>query len=155
MNIIHVPETIYYRNEGKSIFLAGPTPRKPEVPSWRPEAIRLFQEAGFEGNLFSPEGREETWCKDYAQQCEWEFMALHHSDLIMFWVPRSLPDMPAFTTNDEFGYWRAKAPDRIIFGCPENAVKMGYQLYQCQRENIPVAHTLEETVKLTLSHGEI
>ena len=25
----------------KSIFLAGPTPRNPEVPSWRPEALAI------------------------------------------------------------------------------------------------------------------
>jgi hypothetical protein len=41
----------------KSIFLAGPTPRRPEVASWRPDALRILQEAGYDGVVFVPEDR--------------------------------------------------------------------------------------------------
>ena len=35
----------------------------------------------------------------------WERIALTDATVILFWVPRKLPDMAAFTTNVEFGYW--------------------------------------------------
>lgn len=33
----------------KSIFLAGPTPRKEEIVSWRKEAIKILEENNFDG----------------------------------------------------------------------------------------------------------
>ena len=38
-----------------SIFLAGPTPRDRETQSWRPEAIKILKEIGFDGIIFYPE----------------------------------------------------------------------------------------------------
>jgi hypothetical protein len=35
----------------------------------------------------------------------WEREGLIKASVIFFWIPRGLPDMPAFTTNVEFGYW--------------------------------------------------
>lgn len=37
-----------------SIFLAGPTPRERGVVSWRPEAINLLQQFGYNGAVFVP-----------------------------------------------------------------------------------------------------
>ena len=42
----------------------------------------------------------------------------------MFWVPRVLPDMPAFTTNVEFGYWLHSG--KVIYGRPDDATKIKY-----------------------------
>lgn len=40
----------------KSIFLAGPTPRnKDEVESWRPDALKILEDKGFDGVVFIPE----------------------------------------------------------------------------------------------------
>ena len=35
----------------------------------------------------------------------WDREGLIKASVIFFWIPRGLPDMPAFTTNVEFGYW--------------------------------------------------
>ena len=46
------------------------------------------------------------------------------SNVISFWIPRKLPEMPAFTTNIEFGYWLKSG--KIIYGRPNNAEKIRY-----------------------------
>lgn len=108
----------------KSIFLAGPSPRGGDKSaSWRPEAMRLLEEAGFKGVVFNPEPREE-FQGDYLDQVEWEQEMRLAADIILFWVPREMPDMPAFTTNVEFGedYKRRKA----LYGRPDWAFKTSY-----------------------------
>ena len=40
--------------------------------------------------------------------------ALTNSTVIMFWIPRSLPDILTFTANVEFGYWLHSG--KIIYG---------------------------------------
>ena len=54
----------------------------------------------------------------------WEREGLTKASVIVFWIPRSLPDMPAFTTNVEFGYWIHSK--KIIYGRPDDAVKIKY-----------------------------
>lgn len=54
----------------------------------------------------------------------WEREALTEATIIMFWIPRSLPDMPAFTTNVEFGYWLHSG--KVIYGRPDDASKIKY-----------------------------
>lgn len=39
----------------KSIFLAGPTPRKEDIVSWRKEAIKILEENNFDGIVYVPE----------------------------------------------------------------------------------------------------
>lgn len=53
----------YYENEEvvkneKSIFLAGPTPRTREFLGWRPQAIEILKNLGFDGAVYSPENVE-------------------------------------------------------------------------------------------------
>jgi hypothetical protein len=108
----------------KSIFLAGPTPRSPEVPSWRPRAVQLLQEMGFDGTVFVPEDDDASWKFSYDDQIEWELEALHSATVIAFWVPRDLETMPAFTTNVEFGLFAKNR--NVVLGCPEDAPKMKY-----------------------------
>lgn len=108
----------------KSIFLAGPTPRGKEVVSWRVEAVKKLEELGFDGVVFVPE--YSTWKPkaDYVEQASWEREALTEATIILFWLPRSIPDMPAFTTNVEFGYWLHSK--KVIYGRPDGAPKTKY-----------------------------
>lgn len=132
----------------RSIFLAGPTPRDAETPSWRPEALRILEALGYDGVVFVPEARDGKWRKDYDGQLEWEEKHLHMADCILFWVPRELARMPAFTTNDEWGTW--KYSGKCVFGAPPEAPKVNYQRYYAKKLLVPNAETLEGTITLAL-----
>lgn len=108
----------------KSIFLAGPTPRGENVISWRAEACEILMQLGFDGVVYVPE--YSTWKPkdDYVDQAMWERIALTNATVILFWVPRKLPDMGAFTTNVEFGYWLHSG--KVIYGRPNDASKIKY-----------------------------
>lgn len=140
----------------KSIFLAGPTPRnKKEVESWRPDALKILEDIGFDGVVFVPEDKEGVFKKDYDDQIEWEEKYLNIADCIVFWVPRDLsldsedfPKMAAFTTNVEWGAWCDAG--KVIFGYPEGAEKVSYLEYYADKYNIPAAKTLTETLENAL-----
>ncbi len=83
----------------KSIFLAGPTPRNIEVQTWRKEAIKLLQDLGFDGIVYVPEREFDDRTFNYDNQVWWEREALHNANSIVFWIPRDIKTMPAFTTN--------------------------------------------------------
>lgn len=108
----------------KSIFLAGPTPRGENVVSWRSEACQILEQIGFDGIVYVPE--YSTWKpkEDYVDQSMWERIALTNATVILFWIPRKLPDMAAFTTNVEFGYWLHSG--KVIYGRPNDAAKVKY-----------------------------
>ena len=118
--------------ETQSIFLAGPTPRNSDVPSWRPEAIVILRNIGFSGTVFVPEHKDWEALKHYEDQVEWEYEALTRVSVIAFWIPREIARMPAFTTNVEFGYWMAKIDHslsshrHIAYGRPDGAPKTRY-----------------------------
>lgn len=136
----------------KSIFLAGPTPRnKDEQESWRPDAIRLLEDKGFDGVVFSPEDRQGKFRMDYDDQIGWEEKYLNVADVIVFWVPRDLtldgkdfPKMAAFTTNIEFGTWQDSG--KIVFGAPPDAPKNDYLRHYCEKYNVPMSETLADTL---------
>lgn len=121
----------------KSIFLAGPTPREKEVESWRVDACKFLEENGFDGLVYVPE--YSTWKPkgDYVDQAQWERDALFNATVIVFWIPRHLPDMPAFTTNVEFGYWLHTG--KVLYGRPDDAEKIKYLdwLYKVDTGNEP------------------
>lgn len=73
----------------------------------------------------------------------WEREALTNATIIVFWIPRTLPDMPAFTTNVEFGYWLHT--NKVIYGRPDNAEKIKYLdwLYKLDYNEEPI-NNLEE-----------
>jgi 8-oxo-dGTP pyrophosphatase MutT (NUDIX family) len=132
-----------------AIFLAGPTPRKDTLlPSWRPEALRYLKEAGYDGVVFVPEDEDGTWAHNYDDQIEWEELCLNLADIIVFWIPRELTHMPAFTTNDEWGYWKAKDPLKLILGTPPDAPKVRYQRYYAEKLHIPMANNLRDLCAL-------
>ena len=150
MKIIYAQERIE-PNSGKLIFLAGPTPRGANALSWRPQAIKLFAKLGFNGTLLVPEMRNGFPAEfEYSAQIDWEQDGLELANKIMFWVPREIEYMPAFTTNIEFGYWLAKDPSKIIMGYPNDAPKMNYFTYKCDEAGIVVHNNLKETIKTIL-----
>jgi len=128
----------------KSIFLAGPTPRDVGVPSWRPEAIKLLEENQFTGTVFVPETEDGEWRHDYNAQIHWEWEALNQCTVAVFWVPRELEDMPAFTTNVEFGMFATSS--KVILGFPPSAPKMSYVERLADRYNIAVWHSLDDVI---------
>jgi len=148
--------TQYDDAKGKSVFLAGPTPRSSTVKSWRPEAIQIFQDLGFDGTLYIP---EPDWVsgivfEDFHKMgvtddkiIEWEHTYLLDATAILMWVPRDLVTMPSFTTNIEFGLW-AKS-EKLVYGRPDNAPKNDYLDY-CYRKFLkkePI-NDLKELIKV-------
>lgn len=123
-----------------SIFLAGPTPRSKDVKSWRDEAIKIFEEKGFDGTLIIP----EPFHGDKNAQYEWEWELLKRTSLIMFWVPRNMETMPALTTNVEFGMYINSS--KVIYGRPDDSERNTYldALYKKSYDKEP-KNTLEET----------
>lgn len=135
--------------EGKSIFLAGPTPRKLEVKSWRPKALKMINQSSFNGTVLVPEFQDRSdFTKNFAydKQIAWELEAMEKADKIVFWIDRHLPDMPAFTTNTEFGYWVAKDPSKIILGIPEGSEKCDYIKYLATENDINIHYTFDQIV---------
>ena len=108
----------------KSIFLAGPTPRDDDTRSWRPTALELIRSEGFEGTVFVPENSNGSASFTYDGQVEWELQALHSATVILFWVPRMMKNMPALTTNVEFGHFIARP--NVVIGIPADAERCKY-----------------------------
>ena len=148
MKLIYAQEEINI--EGKSIFLSGPTPRKIDVLSWRPKAIKWLSMSSFEGTILVPEFKDRTkFTKNFAydKQIAWELLAMEKADKIIFWIDRHLPDMPAFTTNIEFGCWCAKQPEKIILGIPEGSEKCDYIKYLAKENGIEIYKTFDKIVQ--------
>jgi hypothetical protein len=131
------------------IFLAGPTMRDvDELAGWRKEAFEIFEEK-FKCDLYIPEfrdGKASDWT--YDRQVLWEISLLAHARVIMFWIPRST-ELPAFTTNIEFGEWVNSG--KVVIGCPDDAEKMDYIRTRCKFSGIPVHKTLKETVEAAMA----
>jgi len=137
-----------------SIFLAGPTRRNSDyMHSWRKEATKLLEEMNFDGVVYIPEystGNKFDQNK-IEKQTKWEWRCLDAAGVIVFWIPRTLPDMPAFTTNVEFGIYTEKKPDKIILGYPESAEKMRYlEIRYKNRINEMIYNTLKDTLKAAI-----
>lgn len=127
-----------------SIFCAGPTPRDQDAKSWRPEAIEYFRKLNYSGTLLIPEDEDGIFKGEVEKQIDWEDEGLTYCNVILFWVPRQMNGMPGLTTNDEWGTW--KKSGKCIFGAPEDAEHVSYQLYYARKLNIPNFITLNETI---------
>lgn len=134
--------TINYSDEEvitnqKSIFLAGPTPRNLTLSQWRIDACKYLEEKGFDGIIYTPEYKSAKNMEGVLEQEMWERKALSNASVILFWVPRELPDMPAFTTNVEFGYWIHSG--KVVYGRPDSSVKNDYLdfLYEIDTKEKP------------------
>lgn len=144
----------------KSIFLAGPTPRGEQDVSWRKEACQELEKLGFDGIVYVPEYSSWKPKEDYVDQAMWERNALTEATIILFWIPRKLPELPAFTTNVEFGYWLPSG--KVIYGRPNNATKIKYLdwLYELDYQKQPfnnlnelVQAAINEVNKKTINKG--
>jgi len=139
----------------KSIFLAGPSPRKDSDINWRPHAINILQDLGFDGVVFDPTWRNQPgqWPPqqpdgkpfDYDGQVSWETKYLNACDLVVFWVPRDMKFAPALTTNVEFGIWLTSG--KALLGYPKGASHMTYLDWQGQHEGVPIHSTLGSLLK--------
>lgn len=127
-----------------SIFLAGPTPRDEQTPSWRPEALRRLEARGYDGVVFVPEPRSGQFSPDYEAQVLWEEEHLHGADVVLFWIPREMRSMPALTTNDEWGTF--KGLGKAVLGAPPEAQKVRYQQHHARALGVPSCSTLDDTV---------
>lgn len=135
----------------QSIFLAGPTPRSSDVESWRPEALQKLGELGFSGDVYVPEASDWQAHDSYDAQVHWEWEALKQASVIVFWVPREIATMPAFTTNVEFGDWVKSG--KVILGAPANAPKMTYLRMLATKYNVPCFDTLDETLQAAVERN--
>jgi nucleoside 2-deoxyribosyltransferase len=111
-----------------SVFLAGPTVRgnQKHLVSWRKDAVRLFNEYGFKGNLIIPEFSNNSESDEVRYDLPlWEFEGLRRSNVIMFWIPRTR-ELIGLTTNHEIGYWMARDREKIVYGRPRDAFRMAY-----------------------------
>lgn len=148
-------QVVYYNEEmpykfSKSIFLCGPTLRSgQEGESWRKDALQILSDIGFDGVIFIPENRngrlEEEF--DHNDTVNWEQKHLDLADVILAWIPRT-EELPGYTTNIEFGAY--KDSGRIVLGWPEDALKMRYIEHCADQLNIPIHHSLTETIETAL-----
>jgi 8-oxo-dGTP pyrophosphatase MutT (NUDIX family) len=133
----------------QSMYLVGPTPMNPEIESYRPEALRLLEAAGYDGVVFVPEmrsGGNRTILspQEYLDLIEWQDRCLHLADVILAWVPRNMETMPGLTTNIEWGQW--KDSGKIVFGAPKDAFGTNYLRLYAEKLHVPEATTLKQTV---------
>jgi hypothetical protein len=128
------------------IFLAGPTPRTPEHPSWRPDVIKEFEARGFEGTLIVPEDEDRADFREefLDEQVPWEWQGLEAADCIMFWCARNMATMPGMTTNVEFGLHARDG--KIVLGCPIDGENNGYLKRVAERFGITVCESLDRCI---------
>ncbi len=150
--------------EGKAIFLAGVTVRghQQHLTSWRFECIEEFNRQGFEGTLIIPEFVSKTESdKGKAWIPLWEFEGLKRADVIMFWVPRTR-ELIGLTTNWEHGYWVGRDHEKLVYGRPDEAYRMGYIdimweaaiLNKTSLSAPPIYKTLSDTVAAAISKSD-
>jgi len=144
MELVYAPERVTTPPLA-SIFLAGPSPRGNEDYNWRPEAIELLETLEFDGIVFLPIPRDRQWPNKYTDQVDWELRYLGLSTSIVFWVPRDLENLPGFTTNVEFGLFASSG--KVTLGFPKDAPKTRYLAHVAKKHDIPVHHTLRETLR--------
>lgn len=139
--------------DGPSVFLAGPTPTRGVVPSWRPAAVEAISELTT-GSLtvLTPESRGGVRAAHYDDQFEWETAARAAADVVLFWIPRDIATTPGFTTNVEFGH--DVTTGRAVLGCPPdcpNPERNRYLIHLARRYGAPVCETLDDTVRTALA----
>ena len=141
-----------------SIFLAGPTLTKEKqhlcpAGAWRKQALEILEKLGFDGVVYSPEFHT---LKDYTgegkKQFEWEWKALHNGSVILFWVPRQHPILPALCTNVEFGFY-LNSDIPIVYGRPDETANNPYldKMYYKVKHKKPhtdLLSTIKEAIKI-------
>ncbi len=141
-----------------SIFLAGPSLRKPGITPWREKALQYLEDMWFTGTVFVPEkplsGSQEEDYEDsfnLVKQASWEWERLDKCSAIVMWIPRNLEYLPGFTSNVEFG--RYVSSRRFFYGRPNSTLKTGYLdlLYRKETRGQRPHHYLHELLKDTIA----
>jgi len=150
MTVVYAKESIPKTEEFK-LFLAGPLPRVKGEKTWREEVKEFFKNSKI--ILLTPELRDnkyEEGILEKESQILWEHEAMTHADFILFWIPRTKENL-GLTTNEEFGYWKALRPSKMIVGIPPNSFRTDYQKFWTKKLKIPFFETLQDTLKYTQS----
>ena len=142
----------------KSLFLAGPSPRRADEHDWRHEALAALEQCGFDGTVYIPIPKNKFYgaAKDeaswtYVGQISQECAGRARADLVAFWVPRVIDrtksdlGMPAFTTNIEFG--EDLHSGKLLYGRPAFAEKCRYLDKRVEELGLPVFTTLPELMQ--------
>lgn len=154
MKVIYAQEKINI--EGKSVFLAGPTPRDKNIKSWRKDVLAYFEHRGFDGTVLVPEFENEVAGRfAYERQIDWEEAALEKADLIIFYIPRDVKTLPGFTTNIELGMWFEREPGKIRLAIPPEAQKCDYIRYVADKKYINIYDNYQELVIETIRDLEL
>lgn len=122
-----------------SVFLAGPCFDK--ETDWRNEAIKYFNELGFNGDIIDP--RNYEYDGQFEKQTIWENKMFHIASCVMFWIPRT-PQNPSIITNFELGKWIDC--ESVFVGFPDDSYKNEYIDLMLRERNIPRYKTLKEMV---------
>jgi 8-oxo-dGTP pyrophosphatase MutT (NUDIX family) len=145
----------------KSLFLAGPSPRRTEQLDWRHAAISYLDSIKYNGHVFIPIPKNKFYGENdspewtYDNQIHWEETARQLSDLIVFYVDRTIDrnfkdlGMPGFTTNVEFGldFYSGK----IVYGRPTTADKCNYLDTICKNTNKPIFDNLSKLIDFSVA----
>ena len=153
------------KDETKSMFLAGPVPRKEYELSWKKEALQILEEMGYNGVVYIPEDRVKVPYDDnnikgeemkrtftLKAQLDWGYSCMCACDAIVFWIPREMrPDfeMIGLTTNVEFG--RFLNSNKLFIGAPDEAPRNEY-LHLISEEKYTWHKTLKDTLKATVEY---
>ena len=150
MKVLYSDQPLVLDRNLKTMFLCGPTPRSLSVPSWRPRALEILEPIADEWQILVPERIVKAEHIDYDAQVEWEDMGLTNSEAIVFWIPRNLDTMPAFTTNVEFGMYGTC--NSAFYGRPDDAPKNRYLDWIYRKYNTkPIYNDLEKLLKAVVS----
>ncbi|MFJ3923385.1 nucleoside 2-deoxyribosyltransferase domain-containing protein [Streptomyces sp. NPDC090022] len=134
-----------------AVYLCGPTPTDPRETSWRPAAVAALRERWTGGGtlaVFVPEPSPGGHYPAYADQIGWEEEAMRLSDVVVFWIPRDMARLPGLVSNIKWGTWCGSG--RAVLGAPPAAERMEYLLHFADALAVPVARTVEETVRVAL-----
>lgn len=146
MKIFYSDAPLVLDPNSHSIFLAGPTPRALNVKSWRPIAVQILENLGYQGQVIIPEHSTSKAGFDYDTQVEWENTGTEGCSKLIVWIPRDLDVLPGYTTNVEFG--RYVRSGKMLYGRPPGAPKTAYLdwLYRKFNEQ-PVYTELEQLLQ--------
>lgn len=134
-----------------SIFLAGPTPRKSFIKSWRPRALQMIRRYRQEVVIYYPEPQHaDKWNPDSDEHLDWRRAAMVRSRIILFWVDRKLEHLPGFRTNTDWGHWTARDPGRLVLAYPQSAPGMRGMYNDALCYNIPYLHSLSAGIGIAL-----
>ncbi len=135
--------------EKPSIFLAGPIPRDQVTKNWKEEALKILNQLQFSGIVYIPEKKTKVVMEGNKDEMNWEKEAMENADILVFWIPRSFPDMLGLTTNIEFGIWLKSG--KIIYGRPDDSFRNEYLdvIFEEEYHEKPY-RSLEELLKETV-----